>query len=407
VRTYRQLFAVAEFRVLFLTQCLVVGGASVSGLALGTTTYASTGSPVLTALALFGGPLVRLVASWFLLAGSDLLRPRQALLLVAGVSAASDLLQAVPGLPWGVRFVLLALPWLAMSITAGSMLALVSDILPGGGYVFGRATMNIAVGGMQIVGYGLAGLLLGSLGTSELFLLAGAASIVAAALIRLGVRDHPPRAVDAAPLRRSSRINRQLLASPVVRPVLLSLWVPNGLVVGCEALFVPFAGRAAGYLYAAAAAGMLLGDVVIGRFVPPAVRDRLAGPLRVLLAAPYLLFLLRPPLPVAAALAVIASMGYAASLPLQERLIAHTEPGVRGQVLGLFGTGLTGMQGIGSVLAGALAATLGAGPAAAATAICGMAIASLAVNVLLIPGLRRSRPAVPAAVSPGAPQPER
>src|SRR4051794_24835370 len=234
MRTYRELFGVAEFRALFAVQCLAMGGASISGLALGTTTYAATGSTVLTALSLFGGPLVRLVASWFLGAWSDLLRPRTALLLVAGVSAVADALQALPGLPWGVRFVLLALPWVAMSATGGSMLALVADILPEGSFVFGRATMNIAVGGMQIVGYALGGLLLTVLDPWQLFVLAALASAVAVPIVRFGVGDHTPRAVDRAPLRRSTRGNRALLSSPVLLPVLLSLWVPNGLVVGCE-----------------------------------------------------------------------------------------------------------------------------------------------------------------------------
>lgn len=79
MRTYRQLFAVAEFRALFVVQCLAVGGASIGNLALGTITYASTGSTLLTSLAVFGGPIIRLVASWFLASTADLIRPRNAL----------------------------------------------------------------------------------------------------------------------------------------------------------------------------------------------------------------------------------------------------------------------------------------------------------------------------------------
>lgn len=392
MRTYRELFGVAEFRTLFVAQCLTMASAAVSGLALGTTTYAATGSPVLTALSLFGGPLVRLAASWFLGAWSDLLRPRTALLLVASVMAATDAVQAVPGLSWGARFVLLALPWVAMSATGGSMLALVSDILPEGAFVFGRATMNVAVGGMQIVGYALGGALLLAVQPWALFAIAAVASAALVPLVRFGVGDHAPRAVDRAPVRRSTRGNRALLASPVIRPVLLSLWVPNGLVVGCEALFVPLAGRDAGYLYAVTAAGMLLGDVVVGRYVPPELRERLVQPLRVLLALPYLAFLAHPPLAVAAMLGFVASIGYAASLPLQERLVTRTDPAMRGQVLGLFGTGLTGMQGVGALVAGLLAGAFGIGAPAAADAMGVLAVASLGVTAVLTPGLARSRP---------------
>ena len=94
----------------------------------------------------------------------------------------------------------------------------------------------------------------------------------------------------------------------------------------------------------------------------------------------------------AAALGFVASIGYAASLPLQERLVTRTDPAMRGQVLGLFGTGLTGMQGVGALLAGFVAAAFGVGAGAAADAMGTLAIASLAVSAALTPGLARSRP---------------
>lgn len=395
MRTYRQLFGIAEFRVLFATQCLSVAAASVGSLALATITYSATRNALLSGLAMFGGPLIRLAASWFLLSASDLLRPRQAMAAVAAIGCAADLLQAIPGMPWGLRFVILALPWIAMSATGGSMLALVSDILPAGSYVFGRATLNIAVGGMQIVAYALGGILLLYLHTPALFLCAAAASALAFPLVVKGVGDHPARSAGQPLVRRARTINRRLLGSRLLRPVFLAAWIPNGLIVGCESLFVPFAGRSAGYLFAATAAGMLSGDILVGRFLPAQARTWLIEPLRFLLAVPYVLFLLHPPVLPAAALGFLASAGYAASLPLQERLISHTGPEIRGQVLGLNSTGLTAMQGIGAVLAGVLTQRLHGGPTAAATAIGLMACASLAVTVALIPGLRRTRPPGP------------
>ena len=398
MRTYRQLFAVREFRVLFVVQCLNIGSYAVASLALGTITFEATGSPVLTALAMFGAPLLRLVGQSLFGSGSDLVRPRTALVLVVAASLVADLLQAIPHLAWGWRFVLLALPPLVTSALGGSMMALVSDILPPDGFILGRATMNIAVGGMQIVGFGIGGLLLARFTTTQLFLGSAAALLVAVVLLRLGLSDHPPRAVTTSLVRRTREVNRRLLGSRVVRPIYLTLWVPNGLIVGCEALFVPFAGERAGYLFAVSAAGMLTGDVVVGRFVPTALRDKLIGPLRFLLAVPYLGFFLVPALPYAAALAFVASAGYAASLPLQERLVTHTDGEMRGQVFGLQSTGLMVGQALGALLGGVAAAALGVGPDAAAQAMGLMALASLVVSLSLIPGLRRSRLGVPAEV---------
>jgi predicted MFS family arabinose efflux permease len=392
VKTYRQLFAIREFRVLFLVQCINIGSYAVASLALGTITFAATGSPVLTALAMFGAPLMRIVGQTLFGSGSDLVRPRTALVLVVGTTLVTDLLQALPGLAWGWRFALLAVGPLITSALGGSMMALVSDILPPDGFILGRATMNIAVGGMQIVGYGVGGLLLISFTTTQLFLGAAAALFVAVLLLRLGLSDHPPRHAGASLVRRTREVNRALLGSRVVRPLYLTMWVPNGLIVGCEALFVPFAGERAGYLFAVTAPGMLLGDVVVGRFLAVAVRDRLIGPLRLLLAVPYLGFFLVPSLPYAASLAFVASVGYSASLPLQERLVSHTDGQARGQVFGLQGTGLMVGQALGALLGGAVASALGVGPTAAAYAMGAMAVASVVVSITLTPGLRRSRP---------------
>lgn len=387
MRTYRQLFGVREFRAIFAVQCLAVSAASVSSLALGTVTYSATHNPVLSGLAMFGGPLIRMVASWFLVSASDLLRPRTALAALAVVSCVADLLQSVPGMPWGLRFAILALPWVVMSATGGATLALVADILPEGSYVFGRATLNIAVGGMQIVGYGLSGILLLHLSAAALFRCAAVAVGAGLPIVLRGVGDHQSRASGGSVVRRARATNRALLGSPLLRPVFLAGWIPNGLIVGCESLFVPLAGRAAGYLFATTAAGMLTGDILIGRFVSDRRRRALVEPLRFLLAAPYVLFLFHPALAVAAALGFLASIGYAASLPLQERLVDHTSPAIRGQVLGLNSSGVTAMQGVAAVLAGLLAGRLSGGPA---VAIGILGCVSLIITLSLIPGLRRS-----------------
>ena len=288
-------------------------------------------------------------------------------------------------------FALLALTWLVLSMSAGARIALVADLLPKEAFVLGRSTLNIAVGSMQIVGYGLGGLLLLTLSTSGLFLTAAACSGVAAVLTRTRIADHPPRATGPI-VRRTREVNRMLLGSRVLRPLYVASWIPNGLIVGCEALFIPYAGEQAGYLFAATAAGMLTGDIVVGRFLPASTRDRLISPLQLLLAAPFLAFFLVPDLPVALALGAVAAVGYAASLPLQERLVAHTPADTRGQVLGLRGTGLKAGQALGALLGRHGGRPDGRRATAAAHAMGVMAVASVLVSLALVPGLRRSAP---------------
>ncbi|WP_306212713.1 MFS transporter [Actinoplanes sp. RD1] len=395
MRTYREVFALSEFRMLFLARCVTMASISVGSLALGTTTYASTGSPVLTALAMFGGPLITLLGSATVLSASDALGPRRAATVMPIAYAVAFLLQALPGLPWGARFLILAIPFLAGSATSGSVMRLLHAVVPPDGFVLGRATLNIAVGVMQVAGYGLGGLLLTWFTPAALFVVAGAAAATAALTLRLGLRERPGVASDKGLLMRTREVNRALLGSPVTRPLYLAMWVPNGLIVGCEALYVPYAGQAgAGYLFAVSAAGMLLGDVVVGRFVPPRLRDRCAGPLRVLLAVPYLGFLLGPAPAVALVLGFVASIGYAAALPLQERLVQAAGADIRGQAFGLLSTGLMAGQAVGAAIGGLLATWV-----SPAQAMGALGVASLGITLALAPGLRRSAP-VPGSAAP-------
>jgi predicted MFS family arabinose efflux permease len=140
---------------------------------------------------------------------------------------------------------------------------------------------------------------------------------------------------------------------------------------------------------------MMAGDLTVGRFVPPTRRDQLIEPLRLLLAVPYAFFFLSPPPAVAAPLGFLASAGYAASLPLQERLITHTGDAIRGQAMGLYTQGLLAWQAIGAILAGVVATWLSPGHAMGV-----MAVASIAVTVALVRGLRRSAPGKPSSGEP-------
>ena len=393
MQTYRELFAVREFSVLFATRCLAMLSGAATGLALGTITYASTGSPILTALSMFGGPLVSLVASQLLLAGSDRYRPRTGMLVMAGVTTLVNGLQAVPGLPWGGRFVLLAVPYVVGAMFSGVVWVVVRDIVPDESFILARSTLNLAVGAMQVVGYGLGGVALIWLSPTDLFLLAAGVGLVSVVAVQLGIRDRPPRASATGTLTsRTRQVNRALLGSPVTRPLYVAMWVPNGFIVGCEALFVPYGhGTLAGVLFGSAAAGMMLGDLVVGRFVPHQRRDGLIAPLRLLLATPYLLLLLTPPHAVAVVLAFVASVGYSASLPLQERLFRQVDDSIQGQTMGLYGQGLAIWQAISALLAGTVASFLSPAHAMGVMACC-----SVAVTLLNTRGLRRSAPdAVP------------
>ncbi|MET9380146.1 MFS transporter [Streptomyces sp. NPDC002928] len=376
--SYKSLFRTREFTPLFLSSSLGIAGQTVSGLALATLVYRATGSPLLSAVSMFGPTLAQVVGATFLLSGADRLPPRTTLAGIALAFAVATAVLAVPGLPmWAVLAVVLV-EGLIASLGGGVRWGLLNEILPKGGYLLGRSVFNMMVGIMQITGYGAGGILVATLSPRPALLLAAALHAVSAVGLRLGLTHRPPRAAGRPSVAATWRTNALLWSSRPRRLVYLGLWLPNGLVVGCESLYVPYAPDAAGPLFACAALGMLAGDVTVGRLLPPAVRPRLITPLLLLLATPYVLFALRPSVPVAAVLVTVASAGFGASLLQQERLMALTPDELSGHALGLHSAGMLTMQGVSATLAGSAAQLT-----SPATAMTAMATASIAVTVTL------------------------
>ncbi|GAA0321554.1 MFS transporter [Actinoallomurus spadix] len=394
--TYRGLFRTPEFAPLFATASIQVAASTVSGLALGTLVYAATRSPLLSALSMFGPSLAQVIGATALLSAADRLPPRAATTGLALAFGAGTAVLAVPGLPLWAVFAVIMLLGLVGSVGGGVRYGLLSEIVPGEGYLLGRSVLNMSVGTMQICGYAVGGGLVTALSPRGTLLTGAALYLVTAAVARSGLTARPPRAAGRPSITATWRTNARLWSSPPRRYVYLALWVPNGLIVGCESLFVPYAPRHAGLLFAFAAGGMLLGDTLTGRFVPPGWRRRLDAPLRLLLAAPYLVFAAHPGLGVAVAAVALASIGYSATLLLQDRLMALTPKDVHGQALGLHSAGMLTLQGVGAALAGAVAQHV-----SPATAMAVMAVASVTVTILLAPGLRRE----PTPVSEGSPEP--
>ncbi|MEU2548246.1 MFS transporter [Streptomyces roseolus] len=381
---YRDLFRTPEFTPLFLAGSAQTAAQTVAGLGLATLVFRSTGSPLLSALAMFGPSLAQLLGATTLLSAADRLPPRTALAVVAVVFAAGTAAQTVPGMPLGAAFVLLVVLGVVGSLGGGVRYGLLGEILPRERYLIGRSVTNMAVGVCQIAGFATGGVLLAVLSPRGTLLAGAALYLLAGLTYRFGLTARPPRASGRASAAETWRTNGLLLADRHRRLLYLALWVPNGLIVGCEALFVPYAPDRAALLFACAAAGMLAGDTVVGRFVPPRLRGRLAAPLQGLLAAPYLLFALGAGLPpvLAGAAVAVSAVGYGASLLYQERLLALVPEETRGHALGLHGSGMLACQGLAAALAGGLAQL-----ASPATAMALLAAASLAVTAALTAGL--------------------
>ncbi|MFF7354232.1 MFS transporter [Streptomyces filipinensis] len=382
---YRSLFRTPEFTPLFLGSAAQTAAQTVGGLALGTLVYRATGSPLLSAVSMFGPSLAQVLGASFLLSGADRLPPRTALGAIALVFAAGTAVQAVPGLPVGAVFGVVLVLGLVASLGGGVRWGLLNEVLDKGRYLPGRSLFNMMGGLLQIAGFATGGALLTAFSPRMCLLSAAGLYLLAALVLRLGLTARPPRAAGRPSAAATWRTNALLWSSRRRRLTYLGLWLPNGMVVGCESLYVAYAPHAAGTLFACGAFGMFAGDVAVGRLLPPAVRRRLATPLLLLLAAPYLVFCAHPPLPVAAVCVAVASVGFGASLLQQERLMELTPGELAGQALGLHSAGMLTLQGASATVAGTMAQLTS--PAVGMTV---MAAGSVCVTLALATAGRRS-----------------
>lgn len=386
--TYRSVFAVGQFRVLCGSMFLYVLGFEFEIIGLSVLVYAQTRSAFLAALAFGMGFGPQLIGGALLTSLADRLPPRAVITGGMLLRALPGLLIGLaPGLPVAAMLVLVALAAMISPVFSGAVSRLLPDVLDGDRYVLGRSVLSLTGAGTQIIGLGAAGAILAVLPARWLLLTAGG-TLVLAALARLGLRAGPAggssRGSSRGAARGSSREaargtvratltgNAELLADRRVRGLLLAQWLPGAFLAGAESLIVPYTeslghpAAAASPLLAAVPAGMLCGDVVIGRFCRPALRQRLVLPLALISGAPLLIFPLHLPLPVIAAALFGCGFGFAYMLGVQQPFLDSLPPDRRGQGFGLSATGMMGGQGLTPPLAGAVAVL--AGPAAAMAA---------------------------------------
>ncbi|MFY1689408.1 MFS transporter [Plantactinospora sp. WMMB782] len=387
--TFRSVLAVSEFRAVFASFGVFMVGETVKMLALAVLLYERTGSPLLAALAYVVGFLPHAIGGVLLLALADRWRPRALMVGYDLLRLAAVAVLAIGVLPPAGMLGLVFAVGLLAPVSTAARNALLPELLTGDGYVLGRSLFTVAAGATQVLGFALGGLLLGLVGPYGALWLTAVTCALSALLVRYGVVERPRRtAVAAGVVRQTWRVNGLLLRDRRVRGLLLVQWLPGALLVGAEGVIVPYAdglgpGASAGVLFAASASGMLVGDLVLGRWVGPARRERLAPWLALLLGAPMPFFLAGPGLLAAAALIGLATFGFAFQLGLARRFLAAVPEQRRGQAFGLLATGLMTAQGLTAGLAGLLAEWLAPGRVMALAGI-----ASMAATLLLWRWLR-------------------
>jgi MFS family permease len=391
--TWRSLFAVGEFRALWVAQTISLLGDQLARVAVAWLVFDRTRSALLTAVVyaltflpwVLGGPLLGGLADRF---------PRRTVMVVCSLlSTVLVGLLAVPGMPTvalcGLLFVIVLLesPFLA------ARSALLIDVLPDDRYVLASALGNMTGQAVQVLGFAAGGLVVAVIGPRTALLLDAATFLVAALVVRVWSARRPapkdPTEDGVGPwLGRLRGGARAVFADRRLRALVLLAWLATFSVVP-EGLAVPYAASlgggpgTVGLLLAAEPLGATMGALLLSRLVPPAGRLRLLVPLAALSSAPLIGYALSPPLPVILGLLIASGLGGSYQLIANTSFMQLAPAHIRGQAFGLAAAGLVAGQGLGLAAAGAAAELV-----APASVVAGAGLVGL---LLVIPFISVSR----------------
>jgi MFS family permease len=366
--TYRDALRNREFRGLVLAQVLSEWGDHIARVALASLVLARTDSAFLAVLA-FVASFIPAVFGAALLGGLADRVPRKIVLLACDVGRAIIIavlaLVAVPSTPvWALLLVLLLAEFFTAPFDAAQR-SMVPDVLPEPRLTLaGMGLMRVLFQLDQVIGIGLAGLVIFLVGARWGLLLDSATFVLSFLLLLLTLRRRPAsRAADAAPssLWQDFRAGWRLVADdPALRALIGLGWGAAIFMIAPEAVALAYARhggaspQAGVALMASIPAGAALGAYVVGR-QPPLRQVRLLLPLAVASCLPLLAVCLAPPWWAALPFFFVSGLGQGFMLPLLATVNLVSPPQFRGRVNGLAGGGFSLASASSFLLAGAVA----------------------------------------------------
>ena len=390
--TFREVFAVGEFRPLFGTFLLSTIGDELARVALTVLVYARTSSPLLSAITFAISYLPWLLGGPFLSTLADRLPRHRVLIATDAARAVLVGLLAIPGMPLPVLLGLLFLVALCAPPFESARSALMADVMEGDRYAVATSLTNISLQVAQVVGFLLAGALLAGVGASAALLLNALTFLVSAVWLSLGLQRRPapvdPTSSAGASVWQHTLDGFRLIRrSPRLLAIIAVLWVATLFTYGSEGIAAPLVEQLGqgttevGVLLAANPLGVTLGGLAVARLVRADLRERLVPFLVVLSLAPLVLVgVVANLLPagwlsywMVVGLMFVSGLGAAWLIPLNVSFVQAVPASFRGRVYGVAVTGLYGMQGLGVLAAGLVAEGLAPGGVVAVFGAVGLA----------------------------------
>ncbi|HEY3505430.1 MAG TPA: MFS transporter [Actinocatenispora sp.] len=392
-------FEVPSFRALWTATVQSQFGNQLARLALAVLVFDRTSSPVLTALTYALTFLPPMVAAPLLTGLADRHSRRTVLVAADLVRAALIGLTALPGLPLPAVGVLVTLTACVHPLYSSASGAALPALLPGDRYPVGAGVLAMTDMVTQIAGFGLGGVALDWLGGPRGFLALDAATFaLSALLLRTGLpplRPAPPESpgVETARGGQWAALRMVLTDRRLAVPAGM-VWL-YGLFLAPEALAVPFTHQigagagATGWLMAADPVGALVGTLLLTRVVPQRWWPALLAPLVVATGVPLVLSALAPTLPVALVLWPLTGVLTCYITIAQVTYVRRVPDDRRGRAAGVASAGLQTAQGVGVLLAGALAELMAPSTAIGVCAAAGVLLAVVLATALPRDAARR------------------
>ncbi|MGA8113667.1 MAG: MFS transporter [Actinocatenispora sp.] len=380
--TYRELFAVREYRAVYAAGALSSIGDYLGKVALAALMYQATGSVLASAASLAITYLPWLTGAPFLVALAER-HPQRRVMLACDIARIGLVaVAALPGLPVVLLPALMFLTAMLSPPFESSRSALLPTILSGERYVLGLAVNGITVQIAQFGGFVFGGAIAAV--NARGALAADAATFgVSALLIGLGVVARPavpPAAGRRGLLREAVEGFTVVFGNRVLRSIALVVLsgmafsvLPEGLSAGW-AHDLGGGAAAQGMLMAAEPVGMAVGGVVIGRLLAPSVRRRLLRPLAMLVPLPLVGALAAPSLPVVLFLAALTGFAMSMLFPANALFVRALPDGYRARAFGVMQAGFQLVQGTAILGGGAVAGLLGVNRTVGLWSLVGVAV---------------------------------
>ena len=361
--TFRDVFAVAEFRALWAAQLLSVIGDQLARVALTVLVYDRTRSALLAAITFVASIVPTFIGGITLAWLADRHSRRRVMIACDLIRCALVLVMAIPGVPLAGLVMLLFLVTLVGAPFTSARAAIYPDVLAGDRYAMGVAVTITTYQFAQVIGFAAGGAIVGFFGTRLSLIIDAVTYAVSALIIQAWIRSRPapaPSSHESSRLAGVIASARLVFASPALLMPMLFGWLA-AFYQAPEGVVTPLArdlhgGTAVvGIILAALALGQTAGAIVFSRFVAPATQQRVMGLLAVAACGILALFILQPGLP--GSLLILFASGLAAGYQIAANaaFVRAAPQEKRSQAFGIAQGGMSLGQGLVMILAGAAA----------------------------------------------------